>query len=263
MVVKALGLLKTAGARALGFFGFSEEYTRFVTSGWKCPHCHRRLMNAAGLLTVNQYTASGKKLTGSTELLFLTGLRPLLRPFTCECPKCGHRWSIYGPRLANSAAVAAVFDIVEIDRSEEFFGEDRRVIDNSNSSTQVTRKISFAKEWSKSYRLEFDEATGDGAELTIGKKDTAALKLSTEAKLRQTYSVSQETKETVIEEVSCQVPARTMTTLVVRWKRIWQHGLIHTEQDGVRLHIPFRVAVALTFDQQQVDGELASREPAP
>ena len=59
------------------------------------------------------------------------------------------------------------------------------------------------------------------------------------------------------EEVSCQVPARTKTTLVVRWKRIWRDvGLVHTEQDGVRLHIPFRVAVALTFDQQQLDGEL-------
>src|ERR1700686_629398 len=80
-------------------------------------------------------------------------------------------------------------------------------------------------------------------------------RLSRRDKLKQTYSVSQGTKETVTEEVGCQVPGHTRTTIVVQWKRIWQHGLVHAERSGVRLHIPFRVAVGLTFDQQQIDGE--------
>ena len=71
--------------------------------------------------------------------------------------------------------------------------------------------------------------------------------------MRRTYSVSEDTKETCREEVSCQVPAHTKLTVVVRWKRIWQHGLVQTAQGAVSLDIPFRVAVGLTFDQQQID----------
>ncbi len=67
------------------------------------------------------------------------------------------------------------------------------------------------------------------------------------------YSVSQDTRETCVEEVSCDVPAHTKLTIVVRWKRIWQHGLVQITQGGLTLRIPFRIAVAMTFDQEQID----------
>jgi hypothetical protein len=43
-------------------------------------------------------------------------------------------------------------EIIETDRSEEFLGEDRRVIDNSRCSTSLTRHMSFriaAERWDK------------------------------------------------------------------------------------------------------------------
>lgn len=52
--------------------------------------------------------------------------------------------------------------------------------------------------------------------------------------------------------MSCQIPAHCKLTVVVRWKRIWQHGYIVATRDGVQLHIPFRVAIGMTFDQQLI-----------
>jgi DNA-directed RNA polymerase subunit RPC12/RpoP len=227
------------------------EHRRYFTNGFRCPRCEVRLLSALGRETAQYFSSDGSRKLGTWE----KGLWPIKRlgGSTVECPKCGYRWAVLSATTPPQTTEA--LDIVETDRSEEFFGEDRRVIDNSSSSIQVTRNFTFSKEWSKSFSLDFERATTDGLELTVGTKDTAALKLSSEEKLRRTYSLSQETKETVTEEVSCQVPPHTRTTVVVRWKRIWQHGLVHTEQSGVRLRIPFRLAVGLTFDQRQIDGE--------
>jgi DNA-directed RNA polymerase subunit RPC12/RpoP len=217
----------------------TDEHRRYYTSGFRCPRCEARLVKP-GWDTAKYLAADGRKLNW-----LVTHLAHAL-----ECPNCGYRWII-----KPSPRTTEVLDIVETGRSEELIGEDRRVIDNSGSSTQVKRNFTISREWSKSFSLDLERATSDGSEMTIGSKDAAVLKLSSEERLRRTYSVSQGAKETVTEEVSCQVPPRTMTTVVVRWKRIWQHGLVHILQGGVKLHIPFRVAVDLTFDQQQIDGE--------
>ncbi len=65
--------------------------------------------------------------------------------------------------------------------------------------------------------------------------------------------MSADTKETSTEDVSCQAPAFRKLTIVVRWKRIWQHGIVVAMRDREPLQIPFRVAVAVTFDQQQIE----------
>jgi hypothetical protein len=79
------------------------------------------------------------------------------------------------------------------------------------------------------------------------------LKLSSEEKVRRANSLSQDTKETCTEEMSCEVAAYKKLTIAVHWKRIWQHGFVHASQKGTPLQIPFRVAVGMTFDQQQID----------
>jgi hypothetical protein len=222
----------------------SEEHQRFLNIS-RCRQCDAVLRTALGIVTANFYAADGRRLTVWSGAAF--------RADTAECPKCGHRWKMYGGSSVAPPSKIEVLEVTETDRSEEFFGEDRRVIDNSKSSAQLTRNFSFSKEWSKSCHLDVERAQGEGVELSIGAKDTAGVKLSAEEKVRQTYSVSQDAKETCTEEVSCQVEPRAKVTIVVRWKRIWQHGFVEALQDGAPLHIPFRIAVGMTFDQQQIE----------
>jgi hypothetical protein len=55
-------------------------------------------------------------------------------------------------------------------------------------------------------------------------------------------------------------PPYRKLTVVVRRKRIRQQGIVVAMRDGEPLHTPFRVAVAVTFDQQQIeeDGSAAA-----
>ncbi len=197
-----------------------------------------------GVWKTKFYASDGRKLA-----LLAYGA---LRAESLGCPSCGYRWKKYDKTSA-APAVSSEIRIVETERSEEFFGENRRVIDNLGSSPPLTRSFSFSKEWSRTIHLEVERANSDGAELTLGAKDTAALRLNSEEKLRRTYSVSEDAKGTSSEDVSCQVQARQKLIVAVRWKRIWQHGFVWMTRDDITLKIPFHVVVGVTFDQRQTE----------
>ena len=230
----------------LGAFGISDEHRTYLSSGYRCPSCQAANTNLLGVMTTNFYAADGRKLS-------LMG-GGAIRGDTAECPKCGHRWKVYGTSAAAPPTGDVAMEVVEMDRSEEIFGEDRRVIDNTRSSASLTRTITFTKEWTRTYEIQTEKAQGSGAEFSLGVKDAAVLKVSSEQKLRTTYSVSQETKETCSEQVTCDIAKHTRLTVVVRWKRIWQHGHIRLTREGAEVRIPFRVAVGMTFDQEQIEG---------
>ena len=247
MLNKFLGATRSALA---GVLGISEEHKRFLASEGMCPHCNARLVNTMGMPSVNYCAADGRRLSVWASL---TGA---LRAESVECTKCGQRWKMYAASAPATPSTANdTLEIVETNQSEEFLREDRRVIDNSGSGTEVTRSITFTKEWTRSYRLDFERAEGGGAELTVGAKDVAGFRLTSEEKLRRTYSVSQDTKEVCSEEVSCRVPARTKLTILVQWKKIWQHGFVQKIGGGAAVRVPFRVAVGMTFDQKQIEDD--------
>jgi hypothetical protein len=234
-----------------GVFGMSKEHQRFLSIN-RCRQCDAVLRNALGIFTANFYAADGKRLTQWSG--------GPVRADIAACPKCGHRWRIYGASSLAPQSKIEALEVIETDRTEEFFGEDRRIIDNSKSSAQLTRNFSFSKEWSKSCHLEVEKAQGEGAELVVGAKDAAGIKLSAEEKVRQIYSISRDAKETCTEEVTCRVEPYAKVTIVVRWKRIWQLGFVDARQDGAPLRIPFQIAVGMTFDQQQIEEKDASAE---
>lgn len=144
--------------------------------------------------------------------------------------------------------------ITETYRSEEFLGEEQRVIDNSKSTISLTRGFIVSKEWSQSYAVEYEQAHTIGGGFNVGIGDKAGIKIAAEKTLRAQYSISEETRQTYAEEVVLEVPAQTKLRVFFRWKRVWQHGLVTLRDRRSReIEVPFRVVVGLTFDQAQVD----------
>ena len=230
----------------LSVAGISEEHKKYLNTGYCCPSCQAANTNLLGSITTSFYAADGHKVP------LITG--GALRGDTAECPKCGYRWKLYGTSAASPAPDESATEVLEAERSEEVFGEDRRVIDNIRSSSPITRTITFTKEWTRTYEIQSEKTQGAGGEVSFGLKDTAALKLSAEEKLRAAYSASNQSKETCSEQVTCEVQAHTRLTVVVRWKRLWQHGHVLVQRAGQELRIPFRVVVGVTFDQEQIEG---------
>jgi hypothetical protein len=84
--------------------------------------------------------------------------------------------------------------------------------------------------------------------------DEISVKSSFADSVRKKFSISEESQETYAEQVELDVPAATHLTVYFQWKRIWQCGFIQfRNQNNEEWQVPFRVAVGVTFDQQQVD----------
>ena len=205
------------------------------------------------------------------------------RSAIAECPKCEQRWAVFSEsqpgmvrqktkimtvqsnkpeklteRKHSTASGIVSLTILETERVEEFLGSEQRLIDNSNSSTNLTRKFTISKEWSQSYTIEYENTTTRGGEGGIGLQffnfNLGNIKLTTQSNLKEKYSISESSKQTYGEEIVIQIPPHTKLRVFFQWKRLWQHGLIKLkDSNGSECELPFRVVIGVTFDQMQVD----------
>ncbi len=224
-------------------YNWTDDYCDIFSSG-TCPRCQAQIVDyfSRRPINVNYYDVGGHK----KELTPIAGmLAQNLTGIDCvECGKCYYKWSV-----CDSVAPMEIF---LTEHSDEYFGSDSRIIDNYNSSIPLTRSLSISKEWSKSYKIDIERSIRSSAEGALGVKDKAQLKTLSEEKIRSEYSISVETKETYKEDVSYNVLAYTRLTIIIKWKRLWQHGFIRTEKNRVPLEIPFSFSKGVTFDQEQI-----------
>lgn len=166
--------------------------------------------------------------------------------------------------LSTQELIDRSIKISETVRSEEPLGEDQRVIDNLNSSIQVSREFTVSKEWSKSYTLGYEQTNTSRGEIGFNLLNQVNFKLSIEEALKAQYGISEQATRTYSEKVSLEVPARTKIHVLFKWKRIWQHGFISFRStEGQIIQIPFQIVVGLTFDQIQTDGIESQPDSVP
>ena len=137
--------------------------------------------------------------------------------------------------------------IDETERFEEPIGEDTREISNDTSSS-VTRTLRVNRQGQQLHRRETE---GDHREMATSQ---ANLTMKVGSALEEKHSVSFGETHTLEEEISITVLPRSAVTLILAWKRIWQAGTIDAvAPDGHHHTLPFRAAIALTFDQRQTE----------
>ncbi|NOS89527.1 MAG: hypothetical protein HOP34_13485 [Methylococcaceae bacterium] len=242
IMFKTLGSLAYAEGALLGW---SDELLKFYSSGYRCPQCNERLLGSLGNLTLDYYAANMEKF-------------PLwkLAPFRAEfvgCPKCQYVWKAKANSPATVPAKLAQLHVTETDRVEESLGTDQRLIDNSMSSVSIKRKFTVSKQWTKTYAIDYEKVRAESSGFTLGIDETS-FKAGIEESIRKQFSISEEINEVYAEEVEIEVPGFTKLMMLFHWKRIWQCGYIQLSNlHGEDVHLPFRVAVGVTFDQLQVD----------
>jgi hypothetical protein len=146
---------------------------------------------------------------------------------------------------------ARVLEFVETRRSEEPTGEENRTIDNLRGNSEVTRVIRVSRDWSRSVSIVDSKAREKGGGFSAGPQ-WATLRAEIKNTLQKNYTVSSDIRETHAEEITLQVPAGSCVQLSLRWKRIVQHGFVRVQDEsGNVVEIPFKVGIAVTFDQIQ------------
>ncbi len=225
--------------------GWSDEYKKFYSSGYRCPKCNERLLNSLGNIMVNFYSDKRERIPLWKFAIY--------RAEFAECPKCNYLWKIKGSGQLPPQSQLEILSVTETDRMEESMGTDTRIIDNSMSSVSLKRKFTVSKQWTRTYSIEYEKIQTEGSGLTIGIEETS-IRTSVEEKIRKQFAISEETNEIYSEEVEIDVPGSTKLNVFFQWKRLWQCGFIKFRSpNNEEFRVPFRVAVGVTFDQLQVD----------
>lgn len=155
-----------------------------------------------------------------------------------------------GPPVRPPASLTAVqvLGVTETHRSEDPIGTETRRIDNTSGAGRLTRTIRVTKEWNRMVSLDLHASHSISGGAQIG-PDWLALKTSIEQTLERTYAISVSRREEFAEEIGVEIEPGADVTVILTWKRIWQHGLAHVLTQGRQADMPFRMAVGVTFDQ--------------
>lgn len=141
-----------------------------------------------------------------------------------------------------------VLGITELHRSEEPIGTENLRIGDASGAARLTRTMRVTREWSRTVNLETDDTHGSSAAGVVGPA-WLSLRRTVEQSLSRTYTISEGRREEFAEELSVEVEPGAAVTVVLDWKRLWQHGVVHALFEGRQIEIPFCVAIGITFDQ--------------
>ncbi|WBB63628.1 hypothetical protein O7599_14365 [Streptomyces sp. WMMC500] len=146
-----------------------------------------------------------------------------------------------------------VFGMTETTRREERLGEDPPLlIDNSDSSSPLTRTFKASREWTQT--LTWDESRSKTLGIEMDWNLWIVVKAAIEAHLERHFSIEIGSRHLFEEEFSVTVKERTAMRIVLRWKRIWQCTETHVLlPDRSVYRVPFRFVVNETFDQRSED----------
>lgn len=147
--------------------------------------------------------------------------------------------------------LARVLEIVETRRSEEPIGDETRTIDNRRGNAEVTRVIRASRDWSRSVTIADNRVQDKGGGVSVGPR-WASLHAETKSTLQRNYSISSDIRETHAEEITLRVPTGSCVQLTLHWKQIVQHGFVRVQEKPYgAIEIPFKIGIAVTFDQDQ------------
>lgn len=234
-------------------YNLSDDHKAYLSSGGKCPNCKYQLNPR---FRISEYIAFFSVDHKQIPLWKFWKLS-IWSVSYLRCLKCGREW--FPRNVGRPVAVSQkvrIIEFIETNRIQERIGDDCRLIDNSLSPAAMTRKFAIIREWSKSYVIEYEKTDSSASEILLGINDSIGTRTATEKALREQYSVSEERKESVAEEVEITVPAHTKLGIVFQWKRVWQNGFIKLVLDkDIEIAIPYRIALSISFDQVQYDGD--------
>jgi hypothetical protein len=164
-------------------------------------------------------------------------------------------WQFPGAGPAVPMPDPRIIEVVETEQVEELLGEEVRVINNLESSSGATRSVKASREWTRTLTIGTEHTRTLGAEVGGG-VSWLKVKGNIESELQRNYSMESTSRHLFEEEITIIVPARTNLRLSLRWKRIWQHGVVRlANYDGSVTEVPYRFVVNMTFDQSQQDTE--------
>ena len=159
-----------------------------------------------------------------------------------------------GIRLGLDFTNSRITRIRERNRTEEPIGEEVRIFDQSRTTASAVETIGLSRTAEWAFTIDTSRARVLGGNAGPNVTGLASLQGKMENSLLVRYSPSWKQSITREQSTAITVPAGKKIRVTVRWKRIWQEGMIVLRHpSGPTSDVPFRVTVMLAFDKETVD----------
>lgn len=149
----------------------------------------------------------------------------------------------------NEPATPARWRVVEHTRVTEPIGDELRVIDNALSPVATRRRIELQRQWTRTVEIGRDAGRTQGVEGKLSLASLGGLAARAERTVSDHYGIRAESVQTYTDEIEVTVNPKMRLEMVLHWNRIWQEGMLVSDDPDRPGELPFRVAVGLTFDQ--------------
>lgn len=137
-------------------------------------------------------------------------------------------------------------------------GFDDYTRDNSSSSIEMTSTIRISRRWLQKLEFHWEKAVTRSTTGSIhlsSKYVGSQVEQKLEKSLRSTLGISSEVEQLLEQTVEVVIPAGRRLTVRLHWKEIWQEGNIEARlPDGTHIDVPYRAAVDIAFDQENIEG---------
>lgn len=140
----------------------------------------------------------------------------------------------------------------EIERYAEPIGVDTRLVDNSGSDVELGRSLTISNSAEHQFKVDLEASRRSGAAGKLGGTAlgiNAELSAHIERMVKAGISSSENRQHSVEEKLEFKSPPRTLLTITLAWKRIWQRGEVTLQSDqGQILVLAYEESVGLDFD---------------
>jgi hypothetical protein len=163
------------------------------------------------------------------------------------CTKCQGTWPVF-----LGADQITILGLVNTRRTAVSLGFDDYIRDNRSSRVPISATIEISRRWLQRLELRWEAAETKG---TTGKfvRYGADIERRVEQSLRTSLSMSEESEQLLKQTVNLTVPPGSRLTVRLHWKQVWQEGDLRVQLlDKTISEIPYRAAVELAFDQENV-----------
>lgn len=208
----------------------TSEQLYFETAS-RCPRCRRLLLYSR----TYEYGGKVKRIRTPRDPAALA-----------ECPRCNGRWFYYEQ--------PTVTEFVETHQTVEVIRTEEMHFDNVRATSPLRRTDTVTEEWAQSYDLEVEQTAAEGTKLSLGLEKGPSVDVTAEQSLKQRFAISEQKRRTFTQEIPIEVPPGVKRTVILTFKRIWQHGTISLRPaEGPSITMPFKVVINVRMDQAQVD----------
>jgi hypothetical protein len=126
------------------------------------------------------------------------------------------------------------------------------VYDNRASSIGISPSLLARKTWRQKVEVNLEKLDTQSQKAAAGLSEgpvKASFEQAIKKSIRQAYTRSNETERTYEQTLNFNVPAGKRLTVLLKWKQIWQDGLIKLAlTDRQVVNVPFSIALEVAYD---------------